>query len=117
MALTGSSADDRMDQVITALREGLEGVELDDDAEAYLRSGCLPEFASLSEAEWQQSYSDIMQVSRDVGEAAADDAAERSRSSVDTTGLRESAISILVQRPTPVCRKILRWLESNPAAH
>ena len=116
MALTGSSPDDRMDQVMTALDEGLQGLELDDDAADYLRGGCLPEFASLSEADWQQSYSDIMQVSRDVGQAAAEDATERSRSSVDATGLRESAISILALRPTPVCRKILRWLQSNPAS-
>ena len=115
MTLAKSSADDRMDQVLTALREGLQAVELDDDAADYLRSGCLPEFASLSEADWQQSYDEIMQVSRDVGQAAAEDATERSRSSVDTTGLRESAITILAQRPTPVCRKILSWLQSNPA--
>ena len=116
MALTGSSPDDRMAQVMSALDDGLQGLELDDDAAEYLRSGCLPEFASLSEEEWQQSYSDIIEVAEDVGEAAAEDANERSRSTVDATGLRESAISILAQRPTPVCRKILRWLQSNPAS-
>ena len=42
MGLTGSSADDRMEQVMTALDEGLEGLELDDDAADYIRRGCLP---------------------------------------------------------------------------
>ena len=78
MALTGSSPDDRMEQVMTALDEGLQGLELDDDAANYLRGGCLPEFASLSEADWQQSYTEIMQVARDVGQAAAEDATQRS---------------------------------------